>query len=322
MSERKSITGSYGWILKMIIVVFFNSCGNDAAVPAESHDRGVIHISVDESFRPVIDSQISVFESQYPNAKIIAHYKPEADCLRDFAVDSVRMIITTRGYTPAEKRFMNDSLQVEPFKMVIAYDAVALIIHPSSADTQMTMKEVRELLTGKVQTETKNNKSKRETRPSKFPVFDGTRATSTVRFILDSVLRGEPLGKNAVAAQSSEKVIDYVSRTPGAVGFIGVSWIGNPEDPAQLSYLEKVNVVKVEHPELPGNYVTPNEAGIRYGRYPMIRELVFVLKERGNGVAHGFSNFLTGHKGQLIFKRAYLMPGAHAFGIRDAYITE
>jgi phosphate transport system substrate-binding protein len=309
MSERKSIAGSCGWVLFAIFTVFFNSCGNKDQAPEERYDRGVIHISVDESFRPVIDSQISVFESKYPEAKIIAHYKPEADCLRDFAVDSIRMVITTRGYSPAEKAFMNDSMQIAPSKMVIAYDAVALIVHPSSADTLMKMQDVVNLLKG-------------ETNSGKFPVFDGMRATSTVRFILDSVLQGEPLGKTAVAAESSEKVIEYVSRTPNAVGFIGVSWIGNPEDSTQLSYLEKVKVVQVEHPVLPGKYVTPAQFNIFYGRYPMLRQLVYVLKERGNGVAHGFANFLTGQKGQLIFKRAYLMPGVHSLGTRDAYITE
>jgi phosphate transport system substrate-binding protein len=46
-------------------------------------NSGTIHISVDESFAPIIDSQIKVFMSLNPKAKIIAHYKPEADCQDD-----------------------------------------------------------------------------------------------------------------------------------------------------------------------------------------------------------------------------------------------
>ncbi len=37
--------------------------------------RGTIHVSIDESFRPVMDEQIKVFESQFPEAHIKAHYK-------------------------------------------------------------------------------------------------------------------------------------------------------------------------------------------------------------------------------------------------------
>ena len=66
---------------------------------------GTIHISVDESFKPVIDSQIQVFEALYPKAKIIAEYKPEAECFKDLIKDSTRMIIVTRGLTDEEEKF-------------------------------------------------------------------------------------------------------------------------------------------------------------------------------------------------------------------------
>ena len=37
-------------------------------------------------------------------------------------------------------------------------------------------------------------------------------------------------------------MVDYVANNRGVIGFIGVSWIGNPEDTAQLSFLKKVKV--------------------------------------------------------------------------------
>jgi phosphate transport system substrate-binding protein len=224
-------------------------------------------------------------------------------------VDSIRLIITTRGFTEKEERFIHDSMKVDPSKMVMAYDAIAVIVHPSSPDTLMTLEAVKQLLTGSVKS-------------PKIPVFDGLNATSTVRFVMDSVLRGAPLSKSVAAAESSKGVIDYVSRSPNAVGFIGVSWIGNPEDETQLSYLDKVKVVQLEHPQIPGKYVTPAQFNIYYRRYPLIRELYFVLKEKQIGVAHGFADFLTGQRGQLIFKRAYLMPARLNFEIRDAQLSE
>jgi phosphate transport system substrate-binding protein len=154
------------------------------------------------------------------------------------------------------------------------------------------------------------------------PVFDGVTATSTVRFIMDSVLRGAALGPKVVAAKSSEGVIDYVARTPNAVGFLGVSWVGNREDSSQLSYLDRVGVAQIEHPALPGKYVTPAQYNIYYGRYPMIRQLVYILKEKHRGLGHGFADFLTTERGQLIFKRSYLMPAQMSFSIRGATISE
>ena len=83
--------------------VFATACSSGPATkPQETTTTGTIHISVDESFKPVIDSQIKVFESLYSDAHIVVQYKPEAECLRDLNVDSIRMVIVTRGLSETE----------------------------------------------------------------------------------------------------------------------------------------------------------------------------------------------------------------------------
>jgi phosphate transport system substrate-binding protein len=269
----------------------------------------VVYVSADESFKPVIDSQVQVFESFYPDARVVVTYKPEAECLKDFAVDSVGLIIATRSYTKGEEEFLMDSMQLNPTALTVARDAIAVIVNPSSTDTLFTMDEVKAMLLG-----TYSKKL--------LPVLDGVKATSTVRFIIDSVLNGKSLGSNVTAAKSSTEVVDYVSKTPNAVGFISVNWIGNHEDSTQLTYLQKVKVAQIESIKEPGKYVTPAQYNIYYRRYPMVRDLVYVLKEKERSVGHGFAYFLSGQRGQLIFKRSYLMPALMGFTIRDANLRE
>lgn len=280
-------------------------CDNKAEVPAtDRFDSGILHISCDESFKPVIDAQIQVYQAQYPKTKIIAHYKPEADCLNDFGVDSIRMVMATRGFTESEKAFIADSLKVGPVALTVAYDAVAVIVHPQAADSFFTLTDLKELISGK------SNKNL-------IPVFDGLKATSTVRFMLDSVLRGESLGKNVVAAESSQGVIDFVAKTKNAVGFLGISWIGNVDDSAQVSYLKKVQLARIESTDSVGGFVLPVQYLIYSRTYPLIRDLVYVLKEKHTGLAHGFAAFMRSERGQLLFKRSYLFPAMLAFYIRQ-----
>jgi hypothetical protein len=287
----------------------FVSCGSASNEKTDRYDEGILHISADESFKPVIDSQIQVYESTYPNAHIIPHYKPEAECLRDFAVDSIRMIIATRGYSESEKNFLEDSMHIVPSKLVIAYDAIAVIVNKNSPDSLFTMNELKQVLTGSF-------------KKNLIPVFDGLNATSTIRFIIDSVLKGDSLTAKAQAAKNSEEVIDHIARTPGAIGFIGVNWIGNKEDSAQLSFLTKVTLVSLESTDIPGAYVKPVQANIFARRYPMVRDLVYILKEKQTGLGQGFANFLRGERGQLIFKRAYLVPAQLLFNVRNASLRE
>src|SRR5690349_12524671 len=88
--------------------------GGKTNTPEETTTSGTIHISVDESFKPVIDSQIKVFESQHPDAKIIVHYKAEAEALRDLNVDSIRMVIVTRGLSEEEEKTLKNRLSFTP----------------------------------------------------------------------------------------------------------------------------------------------------------------------------------------------------------------
>ena len=101
--------------LLICIMYTFSSCnGPHERTDTDTPKKGVIHISVDESFEPVIDSQIQVYEALYPGAKIIAEYKPEAECFRDLIKDSTRMIIVTRGLTDQEEKFYRDSFSYSP----------------------------------------------------------------------------------------------------------------------------------------------------------------------------------------------------------------
>jgi phosphate transport system substrate-binding protein len=54
----------------------------------------------------------------------------------------------------------------------------------------------------------------------------------------------------------------------------------------------------------------------------MVRDLVYILKERHNGLGDGFADFLSGEIGQLIFKRAYLMPTQRKFLLRPVRLNE
>ena len=272
--------------------------------------RGTIHVSADESFKPVVDALVQVYESSHPKTRIHVLYKPEAECFKDFAVDSIRMVIATRRYNADEKTFMVDSLGVSPQSLIVARDAVAVIVNPAAQDSLFSMTDITNILKGRF-------------KKNLIPVFDGVKATSSVRYVIDSVLHGDSLSSSAVAARSSEGVIDYVSKNPAVVGFIGISWIGNPEDEEQLSFLKKVRVAAIVSTYSDGGYVKAYQQNIFTKSYPMVRDLVYTLKENYKGLGFGFAAFMSGEIGQLIFRRAYLVPQVlKNFGVRPIQLKK
>lgn len=290
-----------------ILWIFFTGCHENKRPDLDTPDKGTIHISVDESYKPVIDSQIQVYEALHPGTKIIADYKPESECFKDLIKDSTKMIIVTRGLTPLEEQYYKDSISIKPTWAKIAFGAVAVIVNRDSPDSLFSTDDLRNILDGSSETKL-------------VPVFDGLKQTSTLRYIMDSVLRGKPIDQKRVFAEkNSEDVINYVADHKNALGFVGVSWIGNPEDTTQLSFLTKVRIASIEcnicH-EI--TYVKPYQANIMLRRYPMIQSLYYIIKEQYNGLASGFAHFMQFERGQLIFRRAYLWPAKMNFSIRSA----
>ena len=165
---RQVFRGLVGFVgINMILTACHSGSGSGPIKPQETTTSGTIHISVDESFKPVIDSQIEVFESQHPDAHIVVKYKPEAECLRDLNVDSIRMVIVTRGLSDAEETTLANKFQTKPTYGSIAYDAIAVIGNNEVKDSLFTMEDIRSIAKG-----TSNYKDKM--------LLDGKSATSTV----------------------------------------------------------------------------------------------------------------------------------------------
>ncbi|HMO61580.1 MAG TPA: substrate-binding domain-containing protein [Ferruginibacter sp.] len=300
--------------LQVLPVFLLFSCTQQSStnVPADSPYSGAITISVDESFKPVIDEQIAMYEGSYPGTKITANYKPEAECIKDLLWDTAtRLIIVTRSLNEKEEKYLADSLGYKPIWDRIATDALALVLHPKAADSTFTIDELRGMLDGTL-------------KKGYQMVFDGLNATSNIRYAIDSILKGRQFDTSVVrAVKNSQAVLDYVAATPNAIGMVGISWIGNPEIKEQVEMLKKVKLAYINCSWCADSaFVKPTQLGIMSRRYPLVRGLYYIIKENYSGLGSGFVSFMRFERGQLIFRRAYLSPAKIGFHVRSVKINE
>jgi phosphate transport system substrate-binding protein len=300
------IKSNWAYIALFAAATMLASCGGSGSeADSDSPTTGTIHISVDETYRPLIESEIRVFESLYPKAHIIAEYKPEADCFQDLVSDSARLVIVTRDFNDKEVAFFKES-KIKPQSMLLAWDGVALITNKSNPDSILTMDQVRKIMDG-------SDGDKKRT-----IVFDNQNS-STVRFIRDSINQGKPLPATAVAAKTNPEVVDYVAKVPNALGVIGVSWISDPNDSASIEFNNKVNVVKVRA-DYGSEFVKPYQAYIALGSYPLKRGFFYCLKEPYSGLGSGFATFLGSYEGQMVIGKFRLFPARLNIVFREANI--
>lgn len=286
------------------LTLLMAACGpNPNAKKLDTPTEGTIHISVDETYKPLIDSEIKVFESLYPKAHIIPSYKPEADCFKDLLNDSARLVIVTRDFNAAERDYFK-KIKITPNSLMLAWDALALVVNRSNPDSILNMDQVRSIMDG-------TNKDRKWQL-----VFDNANS-STVRYIQDSINKGKPLPAGTMAAKTNPEVIDYVSKNKDAIGVIGVSWISDPSDSLSMAFINKVSVVKLRA-DGGSDFVLPYQAYIGIGSYPLKRGFFYLLKEPNHGLGTGFATFLGSYEGQLVIKQFRLFPARLNVVFREA----
>jgi phosphate transport system substrate-binding protein len=261
---------------------------------------------VDETFKPIAQTEIDVFQGIYNNTAINATYNTETELFDKLLKDSVRMIISSRKLYPQEKAVF-EKKKFFPKEIKIATDAVALIVNTSNKDTLISTANLKDILNGKI---TDWKQIYPSSKLGKILLVFDNQHSSTVTYLFDSISRGDTFSKNLSALTYNTEVIDYVAKTPNALGIIGTSFVSDKEDSTSLSFLKEIKVMAVtkEAKATYENSFQPYQAYMLSGQYPLIRDIYIILSEPRTGLASGFTSFITSERGQRIILKSGILP--------------
>lgn len=293
--------------LLAIAAVVLAACGNSGNSPTDTPTSGKISISVDESFQPIIETQISTFEGIYKYADIIANYKAEGQVVKDLLNDSTRIAVLSRELNAQEKEVF-EKKNLVPRNTKIAIDAIAIIVNRNNPDSLMTLEQLRKVFNGEIKTwKELNEKSNLK---DITIVFDNNNS-STARYVKDSLTTNQQLPQNTFASNSHKALIDYVTQNENAMGVIGVNWISDLDDTTAIGFKEQIKVVGISKDPAPlstESYYQPYQAYIAQGNYPLLRYLYIISTEGRTGLGTGFAAYVAGDKGQRIILKSGLVP--------------
>ena len=252
-------------------------------------------IAVDESFKPIVDEELYIFKSLYNNVHPRVQYVNENEEVNLLLEDSVGMAVISRDLTKEEYKSIADRHLI-PIIDRFAIDAVTLIVNSASADTNMTVTEVKKMLNG-------------DTKQDKNIVFDNPNS-SLVRYLKDFTGKTEFKQKNIYSLKSDKEVIQYVSQHPNAIGITSFSWLNDP-DKDYAADLDKVKIVSIKdenNKKYPDEYYSPSQNTLALKQYPLTRNL-YILNFTGDyGLGMKFDNFLISDRGQRIILKSGLLP--------------
>lgn len=305
----KSEKHCYVLLLTILLVLTVVSCHrNERAITrTDTPTSGVALIACDECLEPVVMEEINVFTGLNIHATIIPVFTSEQETFDLLMKDSIRLIVAARDITEAEKLHLKN-LKRYPRSQKIAIDGIALIINRENTDSLLSVMDLQKIITGEIRDWNTISSSNTEERPITV-VFD-QQNSSTLRFMTDSICRGQKVNRNAIAAKSNQEVINYVATHRNAMGVIGVNWISNPNDSTKLSFDNTIRVISLSEEVSPtkDNSYKPFPAYLATGDYPLTRDIYAIISDVRGGLPSGFMSFIAGDSGQRIILKAGLLP--------------
>ncbi len=171
-------------------MLLFLSCNNSSTKHdpyTDTPTSGEITIVVDESYQPLIQTQIDTFMEIYKYAKINVRYLPEADVFNALLRnDSVRIAIVSRELSKEEKEYF-DAQKIIPRTTKVAEDAVALIVNKNNPDTAITYEQLEKIIRGAITKWSQLNSGGKDN--DIRIVFDRS-GSNNARFLNDRFLKG------------------------------------------------------------------------------------------------------------------------------------
>ncbi len=164
--------------------------------------------------------------------------------------------------------------------VVVAYDALAIIVNKANPLQQITRQQVEDIYTGKVT-------NWKELGGSDLKIVAYARETSsgTYEFFKEHVMAKKSYAKEALNLPATGAIVQSVGQTPGAIGYVGLAYL----DPS-------LKVLPISYKE--GIFVGPSIETAKNGTYPVARPLYYFYPQNLEAKVKSFVAYCLSPQGQ------------------------
>lgn len=176
-------------------------------------------------------------------------------------------------------------------EVVIAYDALAVVVHPSNTVAKLTREQLEGIFTGKI-------RNWKEVGGTDLKIVAYSRETSsgTYEFFKESVLKNKNYMSGILSMPATGAIIQSVSQTKGAIGYVGLAYLNKEVKPIHVSY------------DGGRSYVEPSLANAKNKTYPVVRPLFYYYETKNASAVKPFIEYVLSPEGQQTVKKVGYIP--------------
>lgn len=176
-------------------------------------------------------------------------------------------------------------------EVVIGYDALAVIVHPSNKIENLTREQLEGIFTGKI-------KNWKEVGGADMKIVPYSRETSsgTYEFFKESVLKNKNYMNGIMSMPATGAIIQSVSQTKGAIGYVGLAYLNTEVKALHISY------------DGGKTSVEPTVANAANRSYPIVRPLFYYYEMKSEPAVKPFIDYVLSAEGQATVKEVGYIP--------------
>jgi phosphate transport system substrate-binding protein len=176
-------------------------------------------------------------------------------------------------------------------ELVIAKDALTVVVHPENTVQKLTMQQLSDIFTGVIT----NWKDVGGSNMS-IVVYSRESSSGTYAFFREHVMGNQEYTAAALLAPATGAIVQSVSQTKGAIGYIGMAYLTDGVRALAVAKDAKVP------------YVQASTQAALDGSYPIARDLYYYTNGAPKGEAKAFIDFILSPEGQKLVQDVGYVP--------------
>lgn len=175
-------------------------------------------------------------------------------------------------------------------EVIIAYDALAVVVHPSNPVNRLTRKQLEDIFRGKITNWDQVGGDNR-----KIVVYSRETSSGTYEFFKENVLKNKNYMSSSLSMPATGAIIQSVSQTKGAIGYVGLAYVSPRTKTLAVSYDGK-------------HFAAPTLQNAVNKTYPIVRPLFYYYNKKNESLVSPLLQFILSPAGQKTIKKGGYIP--------------
>jgi phosphate transport system substrate-binding protein len=283
--------------LALILALALAGCGSDAGADgAPAAPSATIENKGSDTMVNLALAWAEAYQAEHPTVRISVTGGGSGTGIASLINGTVDLANASRAIKE-EERQEAEANGVTPVELVVARDAIAIIVNPANPVDELTIGQLSDIYSGRI-----NNWA--EVGGEDRPIVRLSRETNSgthVYFLEEVLRRGDPddatlFSPTTLLLPSSEGIGAEIRQNPNAIGYDGLGYV-TPD--------MKVVAVALT-PE--GPFTLPSAETVNGGTYPIARDLYVYTDGEPQGDLADYLEWILGPEGQAIVTELGFVP--------------